>query len=403
MIDTDQRNRLAVALVDAAATRLGIIFREQPTSDFGIDAQFELKTDGEATGRLIAAQIKGGPSYFKYESNDGFWLPVSSRHKNMWLSHSLPVVIILCDTDDSFIYWELVTEEGCISTGKEWKILIPKSKTLTVEWLNHIKSIFSPIAALSDYTIIKSEDCSYALARRASVDIAVHTHKKTLNKPTLGSIIRSALRSYQKSQNAPSATPASIGANRPLDVLWGFVYLREVDQADAAWVCRFQWISSSLEDEYKPIVLSGENAGDGLVIDWHDNSQIGEILEPMRKTKPEFLAQADRSISSLRSIIIILNAVINEGPSGAETANFLRVADQYESAQTVDGGPPHECQRLSQALSEIRAIVGNTALILRETNTGKRNNQQTLFLCRKYHNDLEILSSDVNFLRREAR
>ena len=51
--------------------RYGWIFRSQP-SDYGIDAEIELVADDEATGRLIAAQIKSGASYLRRKTTDGY-------------------------------------------------------------------------------------------------------------------------------------------------------------------------------------------------------------------------------------------------------------------------------------------------------------------------------------------
>ena len=46
-------------------------FREQTTSDFGIDALVEVADDDEKpSGKLIALQIKSGSSYFKKRGKD---------------------------------------------------------------------------------------------------------------------------------------------------------------------------------------------------------------------------------------------------------------------------------------------------------------------------------------------
>ena len=63
--DTDQTDRAGVYLCGLRVTRLlGMAFREQGTSDFGVDAQAEGKRDGYTTGRLVRLQIKTGPSWF---------------------------------------------------------------------------------------------------------------------------------------------------------------------------------------------------------------------------------------------------------------------------------------------------------------------------------------------------
>lgn len=107
------------------------IFREQPTDDFGIDAQIEIVENEAATGRLIAVQIKSGPSYFKEVAADGWWFRLGYDDLEYWLEHALPVVVILCDPAAGVAYWEVVTPD-MVKTGKRGgkKILIPKTKRL---------------------------------------------------------------------------------------------------------------------------------------------------------------------------------------------------------------------------------------------------------------------------------
>jgi hypothetical protein len=44
--------------------RIGWLFREQLTDDYGIDAQVEIADGHNALGALIGIQIKSGSSYF---------------------------------------------------------------------------------------------------------------------------------------------------------------------------------------------------------------------------------------------------------------------------------------------------------------------------------------------------
>ena len=60
-----QTDRIGVSVVQLQISKLGWTFREQPVSDYGIDAHIELVKDNKATGQLIALQIKSGKSWFK--------------------------------------------------------------------------------------------------------------------------------------------------------------------------------------------------------------------------------------------------------------------------------------------------------------------------------------------------
>lgn len=107
------------------------IFREQPTDDYGIDAQIEVVQDEVATGELLAAQIKAGPSYFKKETEEGWWYLLDKNDLSYWLEHSLPVVVIICDSDTKTAYWQVVNEYT-VATGNLGgkKLLIPKDQEL---------------------------------------------------------------------------------------------------------------------------------------------------------------------------------------------------------------------------------------------------------------------------------
>lgn len=79
--------------------RLNWIFREQPTSDYGIDAQIKVVESGNATGRLIAAQIKSGPTYFKQADPGGWWFALDKDDLEYWTQHALPVIVVIYDPD----------------------------------------------------------------------------------------------------------------------------------------------------------------------------------------------------------------------------------------------------------------------------------------------------------------
>lgn len=115
----------ALTVAELLVQKLGWIFRRQPESDFGIDAQIEIVAEKKPTGRLIAAQIKGGPSYFKSTTEDGYVFYIDSDHFEYWVNFSLPVVIVLVDVASEKAYWQLVSEETVVKTEKGWKIVVP--------------------------------------------------------------------------------------------------------------------------------------------------------------------------------------------------------------------------------------------------------------------------------------
>lgn len=139
----EHTNRVGVGIVQMSVHRdLRWIFREQPTTDTGIDAQVEVAIDGVPTGRLIALQIKSGPSWFDDESDGGWTFRFDDRLAHLWLGHALPVMVVLVDTDAGTAFWQQVTASTVQSTGIRNKILIPRRNSLAaaaIDW-GHVAS-----------------------------------------------------------------------------------------------------------------------------------------------------------------------------------------------------------------------------------------------------------------------
>lgn len=116
---------------EAVIDELKWLFREQPIEDYGIDAHVELVTGEEVTGALLGLQIKGGESYFREPSPNGWWFRPDSDDVHYWLNHSLPVMVVLVDTDTRRCYWQVVRREALIRTSRGgWKMEVPKAHVL---------------------------------------------------------------------------------------------------------------------------------------------------------------------------------------------------------------------------------------------------------------------------------
>ena len=130
-MDTDATDRAGIALCDLQVTQLGMVFREQRTSDFGVDAQAEMKRGGRPTGRLLGLQIKSGPWYFKEPYEEGWIFRPLEKHLQYWLNHSLPVFVLLVKLDTMTVYWQEITEQQ-LRTGPRGGVYveIPQANVL---------------------------------------------------------------------------------------------------------------------------------------------------------------------------------------------------------------------------------------------------------------------------------
>ncbi|OEJ21925.1 hypothetical protein AR457_38995 [Streptomyces agglomeratus] len=119
-------------------TRLGWLFREQETSDVGIDAHLEVvdgaslagKTTGGATGRLLAVQIKSGDSQFTAVAEGGWWYPCDAAHVEYWTNHSLPVTLLLFHPSSERVYWQHINADTLVATGKNYKVFVPSHQEI---------------------------------------------------------------------------------------------------------------------------------------------------------------------------------------------------------------------------------------------------------------------------------
>lgn len=122
--------RIGVVTAEKIINQMGLIFREQPTDDYGIDAQIETIEDGYATGKLIAVQIKAGKSFFREITSDSIIYRGERKHYDYWLNHSLPVIIVLYNPTNDKCYWNVVNSNTATLTKEKWKIEIPLSNLL---------------------------------------------------------------------------------------------------------------------------------------------------------------------------------------------------------------------------------------------------------------------------------
>lgn len=401
MSDNNQTDCLGVNLLGQRVLEAGHIFREQSVSDYGIDAQIEIKDGAKATGRLIAVQIKSGRSFFSNEGQNGFLHYVSNRHRDLWINHSLPVILVLCDLDERDCYYEIVSDETCVRTDKRWKIQVPKKKTITTASSLDLVSIASPIVAASNYSIHTEQDQSHAKARRVSLDIVVHPGNKPVNKPLLGAIVRAALKDGQSSQYHRDEASERVLGGRPIDVVWGFVYLRDIDRESASWVCRFQWISPSLEAASRPRTFEGEQDGSGLAIDWKNNKELPTLLDERRASKADYLKNVDHLLAQLPDVHKCLASLLECGDQSPHATGFTALAEGFESMWDGSFAAPSECQRLNQAIQELLATVGNAGLIWAQRTS--RGHSQIRLLMIGYRDELDRLDTDISFLRRDVR
>ncbi|WP_097471405.1 DUF4365 domain-containing protein [Escherichia coli] len=128
---TNSQERLGVNAVAEAIAKIGQIWRETPMADVGIDGQIEyVSPEGFATGRMIAVQIKSGPSFFQESQGDWVFYP-EEKHRFYWERFPLPVLIIIHNPETNLSYWQDARQVLRVAKSTDAKgIIIPKSNVL---------------------------------------------------------------------------------------------------------------------------------------------------------------------------------------------------------------------------------------------------------------------------------
>jgi hypothetical protein len=86
--------KAGVNYIEKIINSQGSVFRPvHQEDDFGIDGFIELVCDEEASGRLIAVQVKSGDSYLSGDGK-GFVVPVDQRHIDYWCDFTVPVILV---------------------------------------------------------------------------------------------------------------------------------------------------------------------------------------------------------------------------------------------------------------------------------------------------------------------
>lgn len=79
---------------------------------------------------MIAVQVKSGGSYFKEMDGNGVIYYIDKKHRNYWINHSFPVIIVIYSPTLDDCICEIANNHTLIRCYKNWKIRIPKTQTI---------------------------------------------------------------------------------------------------------------------------------------------------------------------------------------------------------------------------------------------------------------------------------
>ena len=371
--DSGSTERIGVALAMEQFERIGHAFREQSQRDFGIDAHVELIESNRPTGRLLAVQLKAGESHLSERVEEGFVFRSDRLHVSYWLSHSLPVLICLCDLETREIYWQVVNGETAVSTGKGYKFNVPQSQRVDHRSATTFRDILTPVVAHSRYTIFTEEDQSHGAAKRYSCKAVLNG---TLSKVEVAAVVRQLTSDGAKRRYHRNHLVEARWGDSDAQVVSTFIYPSAEDYARQNFVCRSCWISERLPEEFRPIQFTGENVGDNVIVEWNPNHlALAELTMASLVTKEDYLSRVLPLIQELESLLDAVEKGLRSLSSGelSESA-FLSGSERTRSrigevAGDIEHLPmsPFECREMDLKLREIAAFLDNIRILYSAT------------------------------------
>ncbi len=402
---TQHTERRGVAFVQDAVHSAEWIFREHKEVDHGIDAHMESIVDDRVSGRLIALQIKSGPNFFQEEVENGFVFRGDQDHLNYWLEHSLPVLLLLVDLTNRKIHWVQVTPQAITSTGKGWKIIVPKTKVLNSDALKELAQIAINLRISRPFSILQLDDISHSEAKRYSAHIQLNSDYPKDYIKSLASEITKQI-SLETWQKHPQFEPHFKG--RPADVVWLYMCRTVDDSKQANWLCRTQWISPALSENSRPMQLKDEKPGE-IAFEWPDTRHsMEEFALSHELTKSQAVTVISKTINEIDTHLNRhrrdIEAFINAPNPKHSCIDGLRVAACEAHELYLRSGnsklPPFELADLMTALSSVIASYDNAFMLFNEPLDSDKNTKRAAILTRQA---LQMYDQDLTLFREEAR
>lgn len=366
--NSSKTDRLGVQIVGLKFERFGYIFREQTVTDCGIDAQIELIDEENATGKLIAVQIKSGKSWFKESNGQGYVYRGDMAHLDYWLHYSLPVLIVLCDVEEDECYWQAVTQNTVIYTKGAWKIEVPKNQKINAGMHVDMKRLLHKMPVHKSYTISSIDENSHNAAKRYSLRVVLnkeHTQAELIDvvKQCTLEAINCEYHRSDITRNRWSGTPAH--------VVWLFVFPTSEDEKNNNFICRSEWFSDNLAPNFLPAPNGGEDIGLNIKVVWDDNYLTNSQFNADHSiSKEKFILAATGVKNLVNPLICQLSSRLKDYDSGhlefGEFITFLhayfpKINKLYNAGLEI-GLSPYECKEVSLKFQSLIAYADNICL-----------------------------------------
>lgn len=344
------------------------IFRPQPHRDLGIDAVTEIVRDGESKGEFLALQVKSGTSWFAESTSTGIVFRFDPEHYSYWREYPIPVLIVLHSPQDNIAYWQVVNENTVQSTGKGWKVEIPRSNVVCKENGEVIAKYCDYVLPVSLFSITKSNDVSHGTAKRYSARLLLN---RELSRGEIVQLIRRVTNDLRDREYYRDQITRNHWVGKQANVVWIFVYPSHEDEKNDNWICRSQWIDPLLDERSCPAQLDGTEIGEDLVIAW------SEIYQDLTKyhidtalSKEVYLTRVNKILMGIdqyarEAIRLFTQHELNktaEDDYHQTMAGLQRIIRGLYRQGTETGPEPLECTDFGTKFQSVIAFADNITL-----------------------------------------
>jgi hypothetical protein len=370
---SDAQGRQGIAVTDLVISKLGHICRPQEQNDRGVDAHVELVEQGthEATGEIVALQVKAGPSYLDEMTATGFVHRGSLEHLDYWFNHRLPVFLVLVDTAKEKAYWQEITEQTVERLTKGWKVEVPFANDLQANFIAAARQRVGLDPASSQYTRLKLDDISNGMTKRYRAHLLV---RHPITRLRLEAVVRQATSDIRNETFHRSEGLSQRFGDKYADVVCLYIAGDPVDVVNANWLCRSDWVNPMLAAEYRPHPIGGVDLRDGLEIVWNSSyGHMGRFLKTLEIDKQTFL-------QSVQQLLVATEGLVTQ-TFGTENRSIVNVKTALQNAESMRevyfqstdlGIAPYECRDVAERFQDVMTFADNAFMAAVPASDGEQ-------------------------------
>lgn len=369
--------------------KFGWLEREQFVSDFGIDMQIEIVKNENPTGLLYCLQIKSGKSYLREKEENIIYYTQNERHINYWLSHSLPVLMVIYDIENDIKYWDFINSKNIKKTENGWNIFISKANNLDdIKSQEKIESFYFS----NDYFSIMESgiDSSHALSRRIYMKIIL---KKEISNIVLEVQLPLLIDGLKNSDYYRSKIVENYFKDTLADCVWIWFY-KDIEQyKNGLPFCTAYW---NHPESKSPTILNKDdkNISNDIYINY-SSTEIGSEILSQRLSKGKYLQIIDKFLLESERIYNAIMLPIQNYQKSHNIinlkSNILKYQKEFEMLLTDEyhrNFAPLECSDLDQKIQEINSTIDNIFIIVADENRGEQNILDSIKLYMKSYLEL---------------